>query len=56
MFMNSRLITPVAIYPLGNPLHVPTEKYPMLREHKVVRKVAEKHDVTTPTVLVKFLH
>lgn len=56
MFLKSRLITPVAMYPTGNPLHVPSEQYPILTEHEVVRKVAEKHDVTTPTVLVKFLH
>ncbi|KAK3888682.1 hypothetical protein Pcinc_007295 [Petrolisthes cinctipes] len=55
-FLKNRLITPVALYPLGNPLHTPSEQHPLLTEHEVVREVAEKHEVTTSTVLVKFLH
>ncbi|KAK4311913.1 hypothetical protein Pmani_016624 [Petrolisthes manimaculis] len=55
-FLKNRLITPVALYPLGNPLHTPTQQHPLLTEHEVVRQVAEKHEVTPSTVLVKFLH
>ncbi|KAK3853334.1 hypothetical protein Pcinc_040116 [Petrolisthes cinctipes] len=55
-FMRSLQVTPFAIHPLGNPLHVPTEEYPWLVEHKTVRSVAEKHGVTPASILLKFLH